>query len=138
MTAQMSGLTRVGGVVVLTGEAVLAARDGAIIAMTHRRLSRLPDSSHLAAIAQACADAVMAADGQSDVPEPVVLQHFTAEKPTVPLKEAAKRLRLSDRQTRRLAPQLGGKKFGNRWFLDEQALREHLEGKWTEQNSCAS
>lgn len=47
----------------------------------------------------------------------------------VPLVEAAARLGLTDRQVRRLAPRLGGKKIGGRWLIDEQALVEQIEGR---------
>ena len=51
------------------------------------------------------------------------------EHPTVPLAEAAARLNISDRQARRLAPQLGGRMIAGRWFVDELALRQHIEGR---------
>ncbi|ULE35050.1 helix-turn-helix domain-containing protein [Mycobacterium sp. IDR2000157661] len=51
--------------------------------------------------------------------------HPTA--PTVPLEDAAERLGISTRHARRIAPKLAGRKAGGRWFVDETALREHLE-----------
>lgn len=48
--------------------------------------------------------------------------------PTVPLTQAARRLGVSERQARRLAPRLGGRRIAGRWFIDETALTEHLDG----------
>lgn len=71
--------------------------------------------------------AAMAAAGHSDVRLPAI-GNAVPMKPTVPLDEAADRLGVSLRQARRLAPRVGGRKIGGRWFVDEMALREHIEG----------
>lgn len=63
--------------------------------------------------------------GRSDVREDLVLQQYPQNHPDVPIGQAAQRLRLSDRQVRRLAPRLGGRKIGGRWFVDEQALDDY-------------
>lgn len=112
------------GVVVLSGAALRAAADAVLIAARSRRLSGLPhDRLHDELVA-----ALVAASrtGQSDVPELAVLQLLT---PTVSVQEAAKQMNLSRRQVRRLAPQLGGRIVGGRWFLDQAAIDEHIEGR---------
>jgi len=59
--------------------------------------------------------------------------HLEQEPPTVTVAEAARQLGLSERQTRRRAPQLGGKRIGGVWLIDQDAIAEHKEGqKWTE------
>lgn len=127
MTAAESGLIRAGGVVVLSGAALKAARDCALIAVRHRSWAGAP---HRAFEALACElNEAMAAAGQSDVPSPVVSKAVAVDKPTVPIAEAAARLSISARQARRLAPQLGGQIIAGRWFVDELALRQHTEGK---------
>lgn len=122
------GLTRVGGVVVLHGPMLNHTLQLALIAARTRRHNGLPASSVDAALAQALS-AAMAAQGQSDVPEPVALPSFPVTEPTVTVENAAQQLGLSVRQTRRLAPKLGGKIIRGRWLLDQHAIDEHLRGK---------
>ncbi len=122
-----SGLMRAGGVVVLSGPALKTDLECVLIAIKHRKLSGLP-TDHYEAVACELV-AAMAADGHSDVRLPAVMESVPMEPPTVPLVELADRLDLSDRQARRLAPQLGGRKIAGRWFVDETALRQHIEGR---------
>ncbi|OBJ63260.1 helix-turn-helix domain-containing protein [Mycobacterium asiaticum] len=121
-----SGLIRVGGFIVLSGPALRAARDCALIAVKHRKLSGLPYRPY-EALAWELASA-MAAAGHSDVRLPAV-SHPVPMHPTLSLDEAAARLNISLRQARRRAPQLGGQKIAGRWFVDETALLEHIEGR---------
>lgn len=125
MTAE-SGLIRVDGVVVLSGPALKAARDCALIAVKHRKMSGVPFQNYSALACEL--DAAMAAAGHSDVRSPAISKAVGVEQPTVPLDEAMTRLGIGDRQARRLAPSLGGRKIAGRWFVDETALREHIDG----------
>lgn len=128
MTAAESGLIRAGGVVVLSGAALRAARDCALIAVKHRKMSGVPYQAYEALACEL--NATMAAAGQSDVPTPAVSKAAAVdEQPTLPVAEAAARLGISVRQARRLAPKLGGQMIAGRWFVDELALRQHTEGK---------
>jgi hypothetical protein len=120
------GLLAAGPVVIVTGPAARAALDCVAIATRTRRLNGLPNSRIYGALAEALRTAV-AASGQSGVREAVAAHPDVM--PTIPVDEAATRLGLSHRQTRRLAPRLGGRKIGGRWFFDEQAITEHMEGK---------
>ncbi|WP_193043166.1 hypothetical protein [Mycolicibacterium baixiangningiae] len=123
-----SGLTRVGGVVVLSGQALRAARDCALIAVKHRKMSGVPYQAYEALACEL--NETMAAAGQSVNGSPAVRKAAGVdEQPTVPIAEAAARLRISVRQARRVAPKLGGRMIAGRWFVDELALRQHLEGK---------
>jgi hypothetical protein len=131
---QIPGLTRVGGVLVLHGPLLNRTLQLVLIAARTRRHNGLPNSSVDAALAQALT-AAMAAHGQSDVPEPVALPSFPTTEPTVTVEDAAQQLGLSRRQTRRLAPNLGGRVRAGRWLLDQHAIDEHLRGRdntWTE------
>ncbi|WP_373199840.1 helix-turn-helix domain-containing protein [Mycobacterium marinum] len=120
-----------GGVVVVHGVSLRVARDAMTIAASARRANGLPVSPAYLELAEAF-DAAMSAARQCDVAQPAVLQHYPQKTPTVTIAEAAEALGLSKRQTQRLAPRLGGRLIGGRWLLDEQAVREHLEGrKWT-------
>lgn len=122
-----SGLTRRGGFVVLSGSALKAARDCALIAVKHRSWAGAP---HQVYAALACElNEAMAAAGQSDVRSPAVSKAVGVDQPTATIAEAAERLSISARQARRLAPQLGGQIIAGRWFVDELALRQHTEGK---------
>ena len=122
-----SGLVRAGGVVVLSGPALKAARDCALIAAKHRKRSGISCQNYEALACELAA--AMAASGHSDVRSPSIRKAVPVEQPTVPADEVAARLHISDRQARRLAPRLGGRKIAGRWFVDETALREHIEGK---------
>ncbi|MGV0718541.1 hypothetical protein ABQE93_24355 [Mycolicibacterium sp. XJ662] len=102
-----------------------AALELALIGIRSRRVNGLPEGDMHRELAEALAKA-MTVDGHSDVREPI--EDHAVVMPTVPLDQAATRLVLSPRQTRRLAPKLGGKKIGGRWFLDEEAINEHLQG----------
>ncbi|KUI14358.1 hypothetical protein AU193_03210 [Mycobacterium sp. GA-1285] len=122
-----SGLLRAGGVVVLSGPALKAARDCALIAVKHRKMSGVPFQTYEALACEL--NAAMAAAGHSDVRSPAISHDVPMTQPTVPLAEAAARQGISLRQARRRAPQLGGKKIAGRWFVDEIALRQHIEGR---------
>jgi hypothetical protein len=120
------GLLAAGPVVVLTGPAARAAADALLIAIRSRRVNGLPRSAHYDAIAAA----LVSAAGQSDGRKTTAAQHERMEinPPTVPVPDAARDLGLSVRQTRRLAPKLGGRIVGGRWLLDAQAVAEHVNG----------
>lgn len=118
------------GVVLLQGSALRAVFDAVRIAGRSRRLSGLPDSAIYLELARAFATAA-ADSGQSDVRE-VVVPHID---PTVEVIDAAGQLGLSERQVRRLAPRLGGRRINGRWRLDQDAIDEHKEGRaWTAAN----
>lgn len=129
MTAE-SGLIRAGGAVILTEPALRFALDAALTAVKHRTMTTgLPFSTKpYEALACECR-AAMAADGHSDVRSPAISDPVPMEQPTVPLNEAMDGLGVGDRQARRLAPKLGGRKIAGRWFIDETALRQHIEGR---------
>lgn len=115
-----------GTAVILTGPAVETALQAALIAIRARRVNGLPASSAYRTLAAALGQARSAA-GHADFREPVDVQHFSVQAPTVPITQAADRLGVCDRQMRRLARRLGGRKIGGRWFVDEQLLVEHIE-----------
>ncbi|MHA7650144.1 hypothetical protein ACX9NE_10415 [Mycobacterium sp. ML4] len=119
-----SGLLRAGGVVVLSGPALRAALQAALIATRNRRLSGLPTDTFEALACEL--SAAMSAARQSDVRKSAI-SDTSPMPPTVPLDQAATQLGVSTRQAARLAPRLGGRKIAGRWFIDEMALQEHLE-----------
>jgi hypothetical protein len=121
------GLMRVGGLVVLSGPALKEARDSALIAAKHRKRSGIPYQNYEALACEFAA--AMSAAGHSDVRSPAISKAVAVEQPTVPIADAAARLGISPRQAIRRAPQLGGKKIAGRWFVDEAALNEHIEGR---------
>lgn len=130
MTADESGLLRVGGVVVLSGPALRSALDAVLVAVRQRKLSGLPFSTTPYESLACELAAAMAANGHADVRDCAISDPMPMdEQPTVPLAEAATHLDMSPRQARRLAPQLGGQKITGSWFVDETALRQHLEGR---------
>ncbi len=123
----MDGLSRVGGVVVIHGPAARTLCEAVLIAARARAANSYPVSRHYATLAQELHAAVSAA-GQSDVRAYADI-HPEYVLPTVPIEQAATKLGLSKRQTRRLAPSLGGRIVHGRWLIDSQALTEHLEGR---------
>lgn len=121
------GLSRHGGVVVLSGPALRTAAGAVLDGIKWRRSKGQPFDAQ-EALACAFLEA-MAATGHSDVRLPAVCDPVSVEEqPTVTVPEVAERLDVSQRQARRVAEKLGGCKFGGRWFVTETALREHLEG----------
>jgi hypothetical protein len=125
--ADTPGLTRVGPVVILHGAALRTAFDTVTIATRARKLNGLPISAHHRALAQALVEAV-AANGQV-----VAAAHVAVTSsilPAITVEEAAATLHLSRRQTRSLAPKLGGRIVPGRWLLDAQAIDEHVKGGW--------
>lgn len=125
-TAAVNGLIRAGGVVVIHDTAARTLCQALLIAERARRLNGLPPSTDYAELI----DALHAASGvgQTDVRTAPSLPQLPHE-PTVTVRHAAKRLGISERQARRLAAKLGGRKVGNQWRLDEQAIREHSDGR---------
>jgi hypothetical protein len=120
-----------GGAVILSGEWLEAARQAVLIAARARRHNGLPSSATQTVLACALNTAAMSAGGQSDVRKTEILQAIPRQQPTVTINEAAQQLGLSDRQTRRLAPQLGGRKIGGHWLLDQDSITEHQRGyRW--------
>lgn len=124
---RLEGLLVAGDAVILTGAAARCALQAALIAIRARRRGGLPVSDTYQALAIALARAG-AGTGHSDIRETAVVQDISVG-PTIPLVEAAARLGLTDRQVRRLAVRLGGRKVGGRWLIDEQALEEHIAGR---------
>jgi hypothetical protein len=107
-------------------------RQAVLIAARTRQRNGLPVTAADTALAQALTQA-MTASGQSDVREPEGLQHYPQTQPTVPVKDAARQLELSERHTRRLAPKLGAKLINGVWRLDQAAIDEHKKGRrWKE------
>jgi len=122
-----------GAAVILTGDWLKTTLQDVKIATRTRRFNGLPVKAANTALIEALTLA-MAARGQSDVPEPQGLQHYPQQAPTVTIDDAARQLGLSPRQTRRLAPKLGGQIIGGQWRLDQDAINEHIGGghRWTE------
>jgi hypothetical protein len=123
----MEGLNRVGGVVIVHGTAARTLCEAVLIAERARRSSGLPLSRDYATLA-AELHAAMSATGQSDV-RSAPDHDADVVTPTVSIEQAAAELGLSKRQTRRLAPDLGGRIIAGRWFIDRTALTEHIEGQ---------
>jgi hypothetical protein len=123
----VNGLIRVGGVVVISGTAARTLCEAVLIAERARRSNGYPVSRDYATLAAELHAAASAA-GQSDV-RSVPDHDADVVQPTVPIEQAAEELGLSNRQTRRLAPDLGGRIIAGRWFIDRAALNEHIEGQ---------
>lgn len=120
------GLLRAGGIVVLTGPALRTTLQATLIAVKQRKLSGLSIQTFEAVACELAA--AMAAAGHSDI-DKTSISKAVPMQPTMPLAEAAERLGISTRQARRIAPKLGGRKIAGRWFVDEIALRQHIEGR---------
>lgn len=127
-TRRLDGLVEAGAAVVLTGAAARAALNLVKIALKARRFNGLPKSSAYEALAQAL-HRVVSATGHPDVREDVVPRDFSVDEPTLSVPEVAQRLGISERQARRLAEKLDGHKKAGRWFISEEALTEHMEGR---------
>lgn len=124
----IEGLLVAGSAVILTGPAAERALQAVLIAIRARRSNGYAESPEYRLLAESLARA-RSATGHADFGDSVLGQHLRYEPPTVPLPEAARRIGVGLRQARRLAPRLGGTKVGGRWFVDGDALDEHLYGK---------
>ena len=112
------------GVVVVSGDAIRAAAEVVLIGIRYRRQTGLPQSKVHEELAAAFIAA--SASGHVDTPDVGDPQPLST---TVTIVEAAKRMKCSPRQARRLAPKLGGRIIAGRWLLDHQAIEEHVEGR---------
>ncbi|MBJ8344830.1 hypothetical protein [Antrihabitans sp. YC2-6] len=104
--------------IVLQGAAVEAVREAVMLAQRRRRRERLPESRTLNSLVEVLN---MSAAGQSDIG--TGMEEHAGEQ--ISIEEAATMLKLSARQVRRIAPQLGGQLVGGRWLLDRLAVLEH-------------
>lgn len=115
MTAQ-----RLDRALLLTGEHITVMRYAVRVAVAARHRNGYPVHRALAELAAAVAE-----PGTPDTePEPV--QHTPQE--WIDIQEAATMLGISDRQARRLAPQLDGRIHAGRWLIPRRAVEQHLEG----------
>lgn len=129
--ATLDGLMVAGPAVVLTGKAAETALQATLIALRARRRNGLPSPAYQA-LAEALARTTTGI-GHIDGTDQSATQDLSLQ-PQIPIAEAAKALGVSNRQAVRYATRLGGRKIGGRWFVDEQALTEHIEGrqhKWS-------
>ena len=125
------GLVVVGNVVVLSGDWLHLALKDAALATKYRRRDGVPETPQHREYVQRLSSAMtasVAVGGQSDIANPVAVEHYPQQNFTT-VEEAAKMLGLSRRQTRRLALKLGGRICAGRWLLDLDAVNEHLEGR---------
>lgn len=111
-------------VLLLTGTAVEALRFAVVVAITARHRNGLRVPPHLAELAAELADS-----GQSDGKALGDSNTETRHTRWITTEEAAQMIGCSNRQARRLAPQLDGKLAGGRWLLDRDAVLDHIEGR---------
>lgn len=120
-----------GGVLVLTGTMLAVLADALDKAARVRATNGLPLTAGQLALTEALRQAIpeaVAARGHEDGRGGATLSRLPHVQPTLTVEQAAKRLRLSARQTRRLAPKLGGQIVnGHGWLLDELAVTEYAE-----------
>lgn len=128
-TAPPPGVLVLPGAVVISGDALRIVASLVVAAQATRRRNGLPVSRPLAAMARTLEQA-MTADGRTAVRDEPDDQSGVVAIPqrVVTTKEASELLEKSERQLRRLAPLLGGRKLGGVWYLDLDALEDHLEG----------
>ena len=109
--------------VLLTGSAVEVARYAVAAAQRARRRNGLPPVASLANLA-AIFDSALSPGGHLDT-----VGDETEQPDYMTTTEAAALLDCTERTVRRQAGELGGRKLGGRWFVDRQAVAEHIEGR---------
>ncbi|WP_277371063.1 helix-turn-helix domain-containing protein [Rhodococcus rhodochrous] len=109
------------GVVLLTGEALTAMRYAVRVAIAARHRNGYTVPRELAELAAAVSET-----GTTDT-EPTRAQHTSEE--LIDVQEVARMLGCSERQARRLAPQLDGRLHAGRWLIPRAAVTEHLKGR---------
>lgn len=118
-----------GTAVVLTGPAARAALRLVNVALSARRVNGARKVPEYQELGEALLR-VVSATGHPVVREDVVPQDlWVDDEPTLSVPEVAQRLGISERQARRLAEKLDGRKKAGRWFVSEEALNEHMEGR---------
>ena len=119
-----------GGVLVLTGQMLAVVADALGKATHLRKANGLDLTAGQIALADALRQTIpvaMAERGHADVREPTKLGQLSYVQKTLTVREAAKRLNRSERQIRRLATRLGGRKINGQWLLDELAVTEQQQ-----------
>ena len=116
----------INGIVLLHGDWLDVTLHAIAAAQRRRVQNGLPPGRAFSALAQAVA-AAQQASGHADAAN--TPEAHDGVEPTVTVPEAAERLGLSDRQIRRIARRLGGKKTAGRWLMDDDAVREHEDGR---------
>ncbi|OHU48900.1 helix-turn-helix domain-containing protein [Mycobacteroides chelonae] len=127
---RLQGLVVAGTAVVLTGPAARTALRLVTVALSARRANGAKKVPEYQELGEALLR-VVSATGHPVVREDVVSQDlWVDDEPTLlSVPEVAQRLGISDRQARRLAERLDGRKKAGRWFVSEEALNEHMEGR---------
>lgn len=112
---------RIDGALLLTGDAITAVRYAVRVAIAARHRNGYPSDPRLTELAAAVSE-----PGTADT-EPPPAQHDPHE--WIDTREAANMLNISNRQARRLAPQLDGQLHAGRWLIPRAAVDEHLKGR---------
>lgn len=114
---------------VLSPEFLRQAVLDAALAKQLRDANGMPETAIHREYVQALGRA-MSAVGSSEFREPVAVQRYPYVQPAVPIREAAPRLGVGDRQVRHMvkAGRFGAKKIGRQWFLSEEAIQDYLAG----------
>lgn len=121
---------RLGPAILLQGAAVLDANYLITLGVREARRNGIPAPARILALLDALAKTAAAtrrasADGHADVPDhPLPGQSVLTALTT---KEAADMLDLSERQIRRLAPDLGGRLRHRTWTFDRGAVAAYAE-----------
>ncbi|MGO9098908.1 MAG: hypothetical protein ACLP9Y_05490 [Mycobacterium sp.] len=121
---QHPGLMVAGTAVIIEGPMLKHALLGIQHIIQRRRHHELPVPAEWVAL-EAALTRAMSACPASDLPDTVIGDHGSQ---MVTTREGAAMLGVTERHIRRLAPRLGGKRVAGRWLLDDDALREHIEG----------
>ncbi|AYA23967.1 MULTISPECIES: helix-turn-helix domain-containing protein [Rhodococcus] len=109
------------GVVLLTGDALTTVRYAVRVAIAARHRNGYPVPRELTELAAAVTE-----PGTTDT-EPTRAQHTSTE--LLDIQETARMLGCSQRQARRLAPQLDGHLHAGRWLIPRAAVDEHVKGR---------
>jgi hypothetical protein len=134
VTAQRDPIVA-GSALVLTGDWLPIARKAALIADRARHYNGAPSDPAYLTLAKALTSAMsanMSECGRSVIAEAELLHAIPQQEQltvNVTIADAARQLGLTERQTRRHAPRLGGKKIGGQWFLNQNAIDEHRRGQ---------
>lgn len=123
--SRAAGLLVAGSAVILTGEWLEIALKPVLLAERSRRLNRLPDNEAERHLAAALRQAISALP-HTERPKPAGAQ---TNKRWLTTKKVAELLGCGERHARNLAERLDGVREPRGWFIPEDAVLEHLEGK---------
>ncbi|MFF3180258.1 helix-turn-helix domain-containing protein [Rhodococcus pyridinivorans] len=126
-TPGLAPVVRLGDSVLVSGPAVDVMRYAVRVAIDARKRNGYSASRDLALLAESLSSIGHDDNNSGRTEESGSVGELCPDQ--ISTDEAAQLIGCSKRTAQRLAPGLGGRQIGGRWFLDRLAVLEHIEGR---------